>query len=88
MQNPIDDRCRFHADDMKLLETGRFSDARILVGDRCWNVHKSIVCMRSGFLSKAFCGQSKAGEGEVFRIRNYAENQVELLLEFIYSGSK
>lgn len=89
MQDLIEDRSRFRANDIELLKTGQFSDAQMIVGGRVWNVHKSIVCMRSGFLNKALSGSSKAGEIKSVNIlQTYTEKQVEWLLEFIYSGSK
>lgn len=84
----IEDGCVFRANDMELLKTGRFSDAQVAVGDRVWNVHKSIVCLRSGFFDEALSGAPNAGEVPVFNILDYTEKEVELLLEFIYSGSQ
>lgn len=87
-QDEIEDRSRFRSNDMELLNTGKFSDARLIVGFRVWNVHKSIVCLRSGFLSERLSGQPNTAGVNAVYIRNYTERQVELLLEFIYSGRK
>lgn len=87
-QDQIEDRSRFRSNDIELLNTGKFSDARVIVGGRAWNVHKSIVCMRSGFLSERLSGRPNAAGVNAFHIWNYNERQVEMLLAFIYSGRK
>lgn len=83
MQDLIEDRDRFRHDDIELLKTGQFSDAQIIVGHRVWNVHKSIVCPRSVYFRVSLQGSTQS-----VKIWNHAGEQVELLLEFIYSGSK
>lgn len=84
----IEDRARFRRNDIELLNTGRFSDARVIVAFRIWNVHKSIVCLRSGFLAERLSGQPNAAVVTAVYISNHTERQVEMLLEFIYSGRK
>lgn len=84
----IEDRSRFRRNDIELLNTGRFSDARVIVAFRIWNVHKSIVCLRSGFLAERLSGQPNAAGVTAVYISNHTERQVEMLLEFIYSGRK
>ncbi|KAG6353630.1 hypothetical protein INS49_005338 [Diaporthe citri] len=50
------------------------------------NVHKSIVCLRSGFLRRELSSPSKTGDVKSVKILNHTEEEMALLLEFIYSG--
>lgn len=87
MQDLVDDGGRHRAKDMELLKTGQYSDAQLIAGTRVWSVHKAIVC-RSGFFDKEFSSFFNAGHLSAIKIRHQTENEVELLVEFIYSGSK
>lgn len=87
-QDQIEDRSRFRRSDIELLNTGKFSDARVIVGFRVWNVHRSIVCLRSGFFAERLSGQPGAAGVNAVYIRDQTERQVGMLLEFIYSGRK
>lgn len=51
-QDQVEDRSRFRRNDIELLKTGQFSDVQVVVGDLIWNVHRSIVCLRSSFFKK------------------------------------
>lgn len=82
------DGVHFRFRDIWLLKTGYCSDAQVIAGTRNFNVHKSIVGSRSSFMAQALSREPKKGEGQVIRIRHHTLKQVELLLEFIYSGSK
>lgn len=77
----------YRSEDMELLKTGKFSDALVTVGTKVFNVHRSIVCPRSGFLNGVLSATSKRGKvnAEIFY---HSVEHFELLLEFIYSGSK
>lgn len=79
MQNHAEDSMFYRFRDIELLRTGSHSDARVTAGTREWKVHKSIVCTRSGLMFD---------DEEVHDIRSHTEKQVELVLEFIYSGCK
>lgn len=83
MQNLIGGSSPFRADDKFLLKTRMFSDCQLKLGDRVWDVHKSIVCVRSDFLDNRF--EAKA---DVFEVSLCTEKQVELFLEYVYSGGK
>lgn len=69
-QDQIKDRSRFRNNDVELLNTGKFSDARVIVGFRVWNVHRSIVCLRSGFLAERLSGQPNTAGITAVYIRN------------------
>lgn len=80
-------KSRFRRNDLEILKTGQFSDARLKLDGTVWNVHKSIVCPRSGFTKGLFSAFSEAEIDELV-IEGLTKEQVNLLLEFIYSGSK
>lgn len=83
-----DEQLCFRSNDMELLRTGRFSDAQVTAGNRVWKVHKSIVCQRSGFMRQVLAGPFEQGQAAIVRIDVCTEGQLDLVLEFIYSGSK
>ncbi|KAK2609392.1 hypothetical protein N8I77_002889 [Diaporthe amygdali] len=82
-----DGRFGFRSNDMELLRTGSFSDAQVIAGNRVWKVHKSIVCLRSGFMHQVLAGPFKQGQAAIVRIDVCTEKQLDLVLEFIYSRS-
>lgn len=84
MQDRVQDR--FRSQDLELLKTGQFSDARLTLDGKIWNVHKSIVCLRSAYMKSAFTPGPTARRDELV-ITGHSRKQVDLLLEFIYSGS-
>lgn len=87
METPVAVEERFRSNDLKLLETGQYSDAQITVGDRIWKVHKSIICQRSGYLAEVSFRTAKDGEPIPEELPfGTTEKLAELLLEFIYSG--
>lgn len=85
MQDLIEDRSHFRTSDKLLLKTGLFSDCQLKAGNRVWNVHKSIVCLRSCFIEDRFETETEA---DVVDVGFGTEKQVELFLEYLYSGSK
>lgn len=88
MPSPDDDFHTFRSRDIELRKTAQFSDAQLIVGNAVWNVHKSIVCLRSGFFNKELSSLFRPGDVKSVTILNHTEEEVRLLLEFIYSGSK
>lgn len=85
MQDLVENSSRIA--DLGILKTGQFSDARLKMGDTVWKVHKSIVCPRSGFMMDAFCPSSEPEVDDV-SVDGLTKEQMDLLLEFIYSSSK
>lgn len=77
----------YRSEDMELLKTGKFSDARVTVGTKVFNLHRSIVCPRSGYLNAILSATRKRGKVNA-EIQYDSVELFELLLEFIYSGSK
>ncbi|KAK3367771.1 hypothetical protein B0H63DRAFT_565671 [Podospora didyma] len=51
---------RYTEDDLRLLDSGNFSDARVIFKDRVWNVHKTIMCPRSKWFADAYKGTPEA----------------------------
>jgi hypothetical protein len=86
MRSPIEDR--FRSNDLELLAKGLYSDAQVIAGDRVWKVHRSIVCLRSGYMRDVLFGQFEE-DTSIPKILPFdtTEKQADLLLEFIYSGS-
>ena len=67
--------------EIRLLETGRFSDFTIQCRGRTWCVHSLVVCSRSGWFDQALKESSK-------RIVSLPENEpddIDSLLLFLYS---
>lgn len=83
MQDLTGDRSPFRAHDKYLLQTGVFSDCQLKAGNRFWNVHKSIVFLRSTYIENGFDEEVK-----VIDVGFCTEKQVELFLEYVYSGGK
>lgn len=88
VQNLAANSMSFSHHDKLLLQTGYCSDAQVTQGTRVWNIHESIVCTRSGFMLNAFIREFKAGEKKVAKFPHVTEKQMELALEFIYTGCK
>lgn len=80
------DRNRFNFDDLALLKSGQFSDAQLTLGDKTWQVHKSILCPRSGYMQDVLSPYSIARIEEA-GITEPTEEHIDQFLEFIYSGS-
>ncbi|KAI7773308.1 hypothetical protein LA080_011331 [Diaporthe eres] len=87
VQNRVANSVSFSHCDKVVLQTGYYSDAQVTQGTRVWDVHTSIVCMRSGVMCDALEQKSTAGEKMVAEFPRVTEKQMELALEFIYTGN-
>ncbi|KAI1378976.1 hypothetical protein F4677DRAFT_442705 [Hypoxylon crocopeplum] len=68
-----------------LLEGDFFKDATVECGSRAWEVHKLVVCSRSEWFKKAFCGgfdESKTGK---VTIREQDPTHVDWVIYWIYT---
>lgn len=66
----------YRAGDLRLFESGLFSDVVVGCGSRSWNLHRNILCTRSIWFQKAVGGQlmvSSAWDYTLFRHHRSAE---------------
>lgn len=56
MANPKPPDADLRASDLKLLESGNFSDVTVTCGNKTWKLHKNILCSRSMWFEKALTG--------------------------------
>ncbi|KAK6527303.1 hypothetical protein TWF281_010490 [Arthrobotrys megalospora] len=70
-----------------LLESGKYSDFKILCGPREWKVHRAIICPQSDYFTMLCDSQFK--EAKIAEIDLVDENpsDVQKMLSFLYSGS-
>ncbi|KAM0271379.1 hypothetical protein ACHAQH_009126 [Verticillium albo-atrum] len=52
----LDDTDRFKMSDHRLLTSGFFADCEIVLGQKAWKLHKSVLCLRSKYFERAFMG--------------------------------
>lgn len=44
----------FSSTDKELLDSGKYSDAKVVANGKAYNVHKSVLCTRSKWFRKGF----------------------------------
>lgn len=64
--------------------TGRFSDLRLVCNARHWDVHKAIVCSRSGFFDGACSHQFREATSGVIDLSEDDEDAVEQMVHYFY----
>ncbi|KAF2868279.1 hypothetical protein BDV95DRAFT_610241 [Massariosphaeria phaeospora] len=69
----------------RLLASGEFSDFVITCGDKTWNVHKTILCPRSGFFARAINFGKEKDEGKI-DLPDDDSTTVEYMLQFLYGA--
>ncbi|KAK6856547.1 hypothetical protein PG995_006734 [Apiospora arundinis] len=69
----------------ELLSSGLFSDIKVIVGDKVWRAHKSILCTRSEYFKKAFTGQFKESQTGELEIHDQTPEDVHQILEYLYT---
>lgn len=77
----------YNSNDLKLLKSGAFSDAQVIVDNTIFDVHMAIVCSRSDLIS-VVCMVTPTKGVRTFKIEDLTVEQLEQVLEFIYSGRK
>lgn len=68
---------------IELWKSGRYSDFTIIVGEKKFKVHKTILSMQSSVLAKIIENNSEATE---IKLDEFSQSDVEALLQFIYTG--
>ncbi|KAK2609390.1 hypothetical protein N8I77_002887 [Diaporthe amygdali] len=76
---------RFSSANMEALKSGKYADAKVIANGKTYNVHKVVVCTRSKWFRAAFDGGFTEGQTSVVEIS--APDNVERVLEFLYSGA-
>ncbi|KAL1869163.1 hypothetical protein Daus18300_005700 [Diaporthe australafricana] len=70
---------------LELLWTGQYADAKIRANGKTYNVHKVVLCSRSPWFRAALEGGFAEGQSSIIDIS--APDNIERLLEFIYTGA-
>ncbi|KAM0324605.1 hypothetical protein ACHAQA_007993 [Verticillium albo-atrum] len=52
----MDNTERFKMSDHQLLTSGFFADCELVLGEKVWKLHKSVVCLRSKYFERALMG--------------------------------
>ncbi|KAK1486187.1 hypothetical protein CABS01_13404 [Colletotrichum abscissum] len=76
----------FSSDDYELLKTGMLSDCQIKCEGKTWNLHKSILCARSKYFMRCLTGDWPEAKTGIFEITCFTEKQMDLLINYIYTG--
>ncbi|KAK7972604.1 hypothetical protein PG996_006812 [Apiospora saccharicola] len=69
----------------ELFNNRRFSDAEIIVGDRVWPVHRSILCPRSVWFNSAFTNGLSESHTAKVTLREQDPDIIHLVLQFLYA---
>ncbi|KAK5687188.1 hypothetical protein LTS10_001326 [Elasticomyces elasticus] len=67
-----------------LLTSGKHTDLKIKLGDRVWNVHKTLVCARSDFFAKACEGDFKEADDGIVEIHDDDPDVIDKMIHYIY----
>ncbi|KAK8176738.1 BTB/POZ protein [Phyllosticta citribraziliensis] len=71
-----------------LLESGRYSDAKIVCGDQTFHIHKAVVCTQSEYFSRAFddINGFKEARTNTIELQDISPSVVRSILEYMYHG--
>lgn len=88
VKNTMNERRLNELDDFeKLLEDRKFSDVRIVVGDKTFHAHKAVLSVRSSVFAAMFNHGMKEQKESRIDITDFDAEVIEQLLFFIYSGT-
>ncbi|KAG6353626.1 hypothetical protein INS49_005334 [Diaporthe citri] len=84
----------YRSGDLRLFESGLFSDIVVECGPRSWNLHRNILCTRSVWFETAITGSYVVGQMKlnqdafdgVIRIEEQDPEAVEVCLRYIYGA--
>ncbi|KAH7033142.1 BTB/POZ protein [Microdochium trichocladiopsis] len=71
----------------ELLESGKDADAVVRCGEHTWNIHKSILCVRSKWFEKSLDGPFMESSSGTVVIEEFKPACVKWVLDYLYSGS-
>ncbi|KAK8074039.1 hypothetical protein PG994_004938 [Apiospora phragmitis] len=63
-----------------------FSDAKVTANGYTWPIHKSIICSRSGYFSKAFTGPFREATTNQLTIEGQDAKAVGHVIYYLYTG--
>ncbi|KAK3626407.1 hypothetical protein LTR56_019270 [Elasticomyces elasticus] len=69
-----------------LLKSEKFTDLEVRLGDRVWNVHKSIVCARSEFFVKACNGEFREGKEGIVELHDDEPDVIDKMFHYMYNN--
>ncbi|OHF04311.1 hypothetical protein CORC01_00650 [Colletotrichum orchidophilum] len=70
----------------RLLKSGVFSDCEVKCDGKTWKLHKSILCIRSGYFNSCLTNGWPEGKTGCVEITLFTKEQMDWIISYIYTG--